>query len=142
MVRCWTGTVAANSSAFRETESDIAGQMVRGGGALLLHGEAVIGGGRFHPVSGPAGDPREWVEIKRVGVLKDWRSCGLGAPLVSRLELEAMRRGHPGAQLGVRKDQPRLVAFWSALGYALADDVEMHTVNRLTPPPVTMRKWF
>jgi GNAT superfamily N-acetyltransferase len=142
MLRCWTGTVATNSSAYRETEADIAGQLLRGGGALLFNGDEAIGGGRFHPVPGPAGDPREWVEIKRVGVLKDWRSHGLGAPLAAALEAEAARRGHPGAQLGVRDDQPRLLAFWSSLGYVLADDVRMHTVNPLTPPPVTMRKVF
>ena len=33
-------------------------------------------------------------------------------------------------------------AFWEALGYALADDVQLHTVNPLTPPPTFMRKWF
>lgn len=142
MLRCWTGTVATNSSAYRETEADIATQLVRGGGALAFHGAEPIGGGRFHPVPGPTGDTREWVEIKRVGMLKEWRTLGIGAPLVAALEVEAIRRGHAGAQLGVRADQPRLVAFWSGLGYVLADDVQMHTVNPLTPPPVTMRKRF
>ena len=32
MLRCWTGTVAPNSSAYRETVEDIAGQIARGGG--------------------------------------------------------------------------------------------------------------
>ncbi|MEP7210028.1 MAG: GNAT family N-acetyltransferase [Alphaproteobacteria bacterium] len=157
MLRCWTGTVALDSSAYRETEADIVGQLGRGGGALVFSGDvfsgdvfsgdgfsgdAAIGGGRFHPVAGPTGDPREWVEIKRVGVLKSWRKHGLAIPLIAALEAEAVQRGHAGAQLGVRADQPRLIAFWLALGYALADDVQMHTVNPLTPPPITMRKRF
>lgn len=142
MLRCWTGTVALNSSAYRETEESIAEQLVRGGAMIVFEGEAVVGAGRFHPVPGPAGDPREWVEIKRVGVLKTHRKLGLGVPLVGALEGEARARGYAGAQLGVRIDQPRLIAFWSALGYALADDVTMHTVNPLTPPPTTMRKRF
>jgi predicted N-acetyltransferase YhbS len=142
MLRCWTGTVASNSSAYRETEAMIAEQLRHGGGALVFHGGEAVGGGRFHPVPGPAGDDREWVEIKRVGVLKTYRKFGLGLSLVRALEAEAIHRGYAGAQLGVRADQPRLVAFWSALGYRLADDVKMHTVNPLTPPPTTMRKRF
>jgi GNAT superfamily N-acetyltransferase len=142
MLRCWTGTVAADSSAYRETETDIAGQLVRGGGALLFDGAEAIGGGRFHPVPGPMEDRREWVEIKRTGVLKTWRGKGVAIPLIAALEAEAERRGYGGAQLGVRADQPRLVAFWAGLGYVVTEDVQLHTVNPLTPPPVTMRKRF
>jgi ribosomal protein S18 acetylase RimI-like enzyme len=142
MLRCWTGTVAENSSAYRETEADIARQLERGGGVLVFAGDAAVGAGRFHPVPGPAGDPSEWVEIKRVGVLRSYRKLGLGAPLVAALEREAQRRGYAGAQLGVRHDQPRLIAFWTSLGYAPASDVKMHTINPLTPPPTTMRKRF
>jgi GNAT superfamily N-acetyltransferase len=142
MLRCWTGTVATNSSAYRETEGAIASQLVRGGAALVSYRDQTVGAGRFHPVPGPANDPCEWVEIKRVGVLKSHRKHGLGAPLVRALEAEAQQRGYPGAQLGVRHDQPRLIAFWASLGYALATDVQMHTVNPLTPPPITMRRRF
>ena len=142
MLRCWTGTVAENSSAYRETEADIARQLERGAGVIAFEGDAPVGGGRFHPVPGPAGDPHEWVEIKRVGVLKSHRKLGLGAPLVAALEHEARRRGYAGAQLGVRHDQPRLIAFWASLGYEPASDVKMHTVNPLAPPPTTMRKRF
>ena len=142
MLRCWTGTVAENSSAYRETVEDIAGQIARGGAVLLFCGEEAVGGGRFHPVPGPAGDARPWAEIKRVGVTQEQRKLGLGAPLVAALEDAARAQGYAGAQLGVREDQPRLVRFWEGLGYRLADDVRLHTVNPLTPPPFTMRKWF
>jgi GNAT superfamily N-acetyltransferase len=142
MLRCWTGTVAANSSAYRETPQTIAQQLVRGGAVIVFEGEAAVGAGRFHPVPGPVGDPRKWVEIKRVGVLREKRTLGLGAPLVAALEAEAGARGHAGAQIGIRTDQPRLIRFWASLGYTLADDVQMHTVNPLTPPPTTMRKRF
>ena len=141
-LRCWTGTVAANSSAYRETEADIAGQLQRGAGVIAFEGDAPVGAGRFHPVPGPAGDPREWIEIKRVGVLKSHRRLGLGPQVVAALEHEARRRGYAGAQIGVRHDQPRLIAFWTSLGYAWAEDVKMHTVNPPTPAPTTMRKRF
>ncbi len=93
-----------------------------------------MGAGR--PAPGPTGDQRPWVEIKRVGVLKTHRELGLGAPLVAALENAAR------AQLGVRLDQPRLVAFWSSLGHALAHNVRLHTVNPLTLTPTFMRKRF
>jgi len=140
MLRCWTGTVAANSSAYRETPEDIAREFDAGGAVILLRGEEAVGAGRFHPVPGPVGDARIWVEIKRVGVLKALRKLGLGAPLVLAIETEARARGCVGVQIGVREDQPRLVTFWEALGYVLADDVQLRTVNPLTPPPLTLRK--
>lgn len=142
MLRCWMGTVAENSSAFRETAEGIEDQLARGAAAIVFAGDAAVGAGRFFLAPGPAGDPRTWVEIKRVGVLKTYRKLGLGAPLVAALEDEARARGYAGAQLGVRHDQPRLIAFWAGLGYALADDVTLHTVNPLTPTPTFMRKWF
>src|SRR5688572_11711480 len=89
MLLCWTGTVAANSSAYRETEADIARQLERGAGIIAFEGDTPLGAGRFHPVPGPDGDPREWVEIKRVGVLRSHRKLGLGGPLVAALEHEA-----------------------------------------------------
>jgi ribosomal protein S18 acetylase RimI-like enzyme len=141
-LRCWTGTVAENSSAYRETVEEIAGQLGMGGAVVLLRGEEAVGAGRFHPVPGPVGDAREWVEIKRVGVAKALRKLGLGAPLVAAIEDAARARGYAGAQLGVRHDQPRLLRFWEGLGYRLADDVLLHTVNPLTPTPTFMRKWF
>ena len=142
MLRCWTGTVASNSSAYRETVEDIAAQIAKGGAILMFSGDEAVGGGRFHTVPGPAGDARPWAEIKRVGVMRELRKLGLGAPLVMALEDGARAGGAAGVQLGVREDQPRLVQFWEALGYVVADDVQLHTVNPLTPPPVTMRKWL
>jgi len=142
MLRCWTGAVAPNSSAYRETVEYIAGQIARGGGVLVFSGEEAVGGGRFHPVPGPAGEARPWAEIKRVGVMRELCKLGLGAPLVAALVDAARSAGATGVQLGVRENQPRLVQFWEALDYVVADDVQLHTVNPLTPPPVTMRKWL
>lgn len=142
MLRCWTGTVAENSSAYRETAETISQQLDRGGAAILFDGEHAIGAGRYYPVPGPAGDPHDWVEIKRVGILKSYRSQGLGPALVGALEDAARQRNFAGVQIGVRHDQPRLIAFWQSLGYQLADDVTLHTVNPLTPTPTFMRKRF
>lgn len=142
MLRCWTGTVAANSSAYTETDASIAREFDQGGAVLLLRGAEAVGAGRFHPVPGPAGDARPWAELKRVGVVKELRKLGLAVPLIARLETEVRSRGSAGVQIGLREDQPRLTRFWEALGYQVATDVKLHTVNPLTPPPVTLRKWF
>jgi GNAT superfamily N-acetyltransferase len=142
MLACWTGTVALNSTAYRETTEMIASQLEKGAAIIVFDGTAPVGAGRFMPVPGPPDDARDWVELKRVGILKTHRKLGLGGPLVLALEAEAQRRAFPGAQIGVRHDQPGLVRFWSALGYRTADDVRLHTVNPLTPPPTTMRKRF
>lgn len=142
MLRCWTGTVAENSSAYRETVDSIGQQLERGGAAIVFEGDAAVGAGRYYPVPGPAGDPNDWVEIKRVGILKSHRKQGLGPALVGALEDAARRRSFAGVQIGVRHDQPRLIAFWQSLGYQLADDVTLHTVNPLTPAPTFMRKRF
>lgn len=142
MLRRWTGTVAENSSAYRETAETISYQLQRGGAAILFEGDAAIGAGRYYPVPGPAGDARDWVEIKRVGILKSHRKHALGPVLVEALEGAARQRLFSGVQIGVRHDQPRLIAFWSSLGYQLADDVTLHTVNPLTPTPTYLRKRF
>lgn len=142
MIRCWTGSVPANSSAFRETVEDVAAELVRGAGALLLDGDDVIGGGRYSPVPGPAGDAAEWVEFKRIGLLAAWRGRGLGLLIPRFLEASARARGFGGAQLGIRADRPLMVGFWERLGFQRADDVELQTANPLTPPPICMRKRF
>lgn len=141
MLRCWTGSVARNSTAYDETPEIIAAQLQHGHGVLAYLDGELVGGGRFARVPGPKEEP-DWVELKRIGVLKEKRGLGIAAPMVAALETEAARRGHPGAQLGVRADQPRLIAFWSSLGYALADDVTLSVINPLTPTPTHMRKWF
>lgn len=141
MLACWTGSVAPDSSAYREDEAYIANQLRLGGGVFLMLGDEPVGAGRFFPVPGPAGEA-DWVELKRIGVLAAHRGRALGAMIVSALEDAAQARGYPGAQLGVRADNHRLVAFYAALGYVAAGDVQLSTVNPLTPPPFTMRKRF
>jgi len=142
MIRCWTGTIAPDSSAFRETPEAIAAQLARGAGALMLDGEEAIGCGRYCAVPGPVFGEREWVEFKRIGVLSAFRGQGLGRLIPEFLEGLAREGGFGGVQLGVRHDQLRLVECWRRLGFEPADDVQLDTVNPLTPTPVFMRKPF
>lgn len=141
MLRCWTGTVAPNSSAYRETDEGISADLARGYGVLVFLDGEPVGCGRLVPVPGPAGEP-DWVELKRMGVLREHRKQGLAVPMIAALEAEAIRRGAHGAQIGVREDQPRLVRFWEGLGYRIAHDVQLSNPNPLTPPPTHLRKRF
>jgi GNAT superfamily N-acetyltransferase len=143
MLRCWTGTVAPDSSAFRETPALIAADLLRGGGVLLWAGDELTGCGRFVPVPGQdSGRGPDWVELKRVGVAPVLRGGVLGGVIVDALEGMARERGYPGAQIGVRAGQLRLLAFWKRLGYADADDVTLSNPNPLTATPFFMRKRF
>ena len=82
------------------------------------------------------------MEVKRIGVLPAHTGHGLGAMILEALETQGREAGVAGAQLAVRFDQPRLVDYYAALGYRLAEDVALTTVNPRAPPPTGMRKWF
>lgn len=126
---------------FRETAESVAAQIARGGGVMLEAGGERIGSGRWVELPGPGGQGR-WMEVKRIGVLPAFTGQGLGAVILEALEAQGREAGMEGAQLAVRFDQPRLVDYYAAFGYTLAEDVELTTVNPRAPPPVGMRKWF
>lgn len=126
---------------FRETPETVAAQIAKGGGAILLHGAEPIGSGRWVAVPGPGGQGA-WMEVKRIGVLPAYRKQGLGAVILAALEAAGREAGKAGAQLAIRADQPRLIDFYAGLGYQRAGDVELTTVNPLSPPPFGMRKIF
>ncbi len=139
--RIWTGRVSAESTVFRETPESVAAQIAKGGGAILMRGAAAIGSGRWVAVPGPVGHVA-WMEVKRIGVLPEYQKQGLGAVILAALEADGRAAGKRGAQLAIRADQPRLIDFYASLGYCRADDVELTTINLLSPPPFGMRKTF
>ena len=139
--RIWTGRVSEESTVFSETPDSVAAQLEKGGGAVLLDGGTPIGSGRWVPVPGPSGQGL-WMEVKRIGVLEAYRGQGFGDVILKALEQAGREAGAEGAQLAVRHDQVRLVDFYAGLGYVLADDVELTTLNPRSPPPIGMRKDF
>ncbi len=138
----WTGRVGKTSTVFRETPKTVAAQIRSGGAVLVLDEEDVVGSGRFVMVPGPEGDDGKWMEVKRIGLLPDYTGNDIGAEILHVLEKLGRYRGAGGAQLAVRKDQPRLVEVYLDCGYTLADDVQLTTHNPLAPSPIGMRKWF
>ncbi len=139
----WTPRVAPPSTVYSETAESVTRQLKAGGGVVVLDGDRVIGSGRWVSVGGPTAAPDErWMEIKRIGVTPEYTGLGLGARVTEALEDQGRTAGCVGAQLAVRFDQTRLVDFYTTLGYGLAGDVQLTTVNPHTPPPIGMRKWF
>ena len=135
--RAWHGTVAANSTAYRETVATVEALFAQGGGAFVarLDGEPV-GSVRFVPVV--HAEP-SW-EIKRMGLLREARGHGLGMHLAEALEHAARAAGIRRLQLGVRIDQPRLIGFWAGIGFERDDTVTLSSHNPLTDPPLTMSR--
>jgi len=129
----WSGRVHPSSSAYRETESDVARQLMEGGGFILSLDNAAIGSARYSPV------PGAW-EVRRMGVLPAFRGRGYAAILMQAVVQRARDCGVAELRLAVRQDQPRLIAFYAALGYALAPGVEYSHANPQSPPPTVMRR--
>lgn len=130
----WTGRVSANSSAYRESDADIAQQITEGGGFILCLEDTPIGSARYSPVDGA------W-EVRRVGVLPPYRGKGYSLLLMEAVTALARERDIAELRLAVRHDQPRLIAFYGEMGYELAPDTEYQHPNPLAPqPPTVMRR--
>lgn len=135
--------VAPPSTVYAETAQSVAAQLTKGGGIVLEAEGQPVGSGRWVPVPGPGpGDTGKWMEVKRIGVLPNYTGRHLGADILAALEAQGRAAGTEGAQLAVRYDQTRLVSYYADLGYTLADDVTLTTINHETPPPTGMRKRF
>jgi len=133
--QAWQGTVAPDSSAFRETPATLDAIFASGGGALLLRVDGEPAGSvRWLPVQHPL--PTR--EVKRLGVLPALRGLGLARRLMNALLADAARAGVRRVQLGVRADQPRLIAFYQRHGFGLDTAVALSSINPLTAAPVTM----
>jgi len=133
-LQAWRGTVDPNSSLFDETQAYVAGILARGGGFILWACDQPAGSVRYFPA---ARDPGVW-EVKRLGVIPAWRGRGLGKALMDAVVSAARRAGVRGLQIGIRADQPKLIDFYTALGFAPDDEVILSATNPRTAPPVTM----
>ena len=138
----WSGRVSIESTVFSETPETVAAQIAKGGAVVLEDEGEPIGAGRFVFVPPPISGKNRWIEIKRIGVLPERQKAGLGRMILTALEAAGREAGAEGAQLAVRTDQPRLVDYYLACGYALAGDVMLTTPNPRSPEPTGMRKWF
>jgi ribosomal protein S18 acetylase RimI-like enzyme len=132
-LEAWRGKVHPSSSVYRETESDVAQQLPEGGGYILKIGDKAAGSVRFSPV------PGAW-EVRRMGVLPEYRGQGLALAMMNSVVAEAARRCVPELRLAVRHDQLRLIEFYAGLGFELAPEIEYAHANPAVPPPTVMRR--
>lgn len=98
------------SSAFWETEDDVAGAIGRGGAAIAWLGETPVGSVRFEPEA-------SWLYIGRLAVIPEARRRGVAHALMLAAEAQAPRFEVAEAQLSMREVLPGNRALFEKLGY-------------------------
>lgn len=100
------------SSAFGETEADVAAAIARGGAAIAHLGDKPVGSVRFEP-------EQSWLYIARLAVIPRARRNGVAAALMRAVEAEADRFGLHEAQVEMRSHLGGNRALFTSLGYEL-----------------------
>lgn len=134
----WAGKVAVTSSGHRETALRVAEQLRTGGAfILMLHGEPV---GSVRWLAQDL-DQDVW-QIQRMGVLPHCRGQNLSQHLLEAVIHHALACNADQLRLAVRSDQPKLIDFYSAFEFELAEELEYEHANRAEPPPRVMRRFL
>lgn len=100
------------SSAFGESDADVAAAIARGGAALAWLGDRPVGSVRFEP-------QETWLYIGRLAVIPDARRQGVAAALMRVAEGEAHRWDLREAQVEMRSHLGGNRALFTSLGYEL-----------------------
>ncbi|WP_338764569.1 GNAT family N-acetyltransferase [Massilia sp. METH4] len=132
----WAGKVSVTSSGHRETAVLVAEHLRQGGGFILLNENEPIGSVRWLPHDT---EPGCW-EILRMGVLPEYRGNNLSQHLLEAVIHHGRDSGIGELRLAVRSDQPKLVDFYSAFAFELAEELEYSHANPLEPAPLVMRR--
>jgi ribosomal protein S18 acetylase RimI-like enzyme len=109
------------SSAFRETDEDVAAAIGRGGAAIAWLGQTPVGSIRFEP-------EETWLYIGRLAVIPEARRRGVARALMLAAEAEATRFGLTEAQLSMREVLPGNRALFEGLGYEVIS-IDPHPRN-------------
>ncbi len=132
----WAGKVSVTSSGHRETAVLVAEHLRDGGGFVLLVDEQPVGSVRWLPLDA---EPDVW-EICRMGVLPQHRGSNLSQHLLEAVIHHGLASGVEEVRLAVRGDQPKLIDFYAAFEFELAEELEYSHANPLEPPPLVMRR--
>lgn len=132
----WAGKVSVTSSGHRETAVLVAEHLREGGGFVLLVDDMPIGAVRWLPLDA---EPDVW-EILRMSVLPEYRGSNLSQHLLEAVIHHGLAAGIKELRLAVRSDQPKLVDFYTAFEFELAEELEYSDANPLEPPPLVMRR--
>ncbi|WP_332854795.1 GNAT family N-acetyltransferase [Duganella sp. S19_KUP01_CR8] len=132
----WAGKVSVTSSGHRETAVLVAEHLRDGGGFVLLVDEQPVGSVRWLPLDA---EPDVW-EICRMGVLPQHRGGNLSQHLLEAVIHHGLASGVEEVRLAVRSDQPKLIDFYTAFEFELAEELEYSHANPMEPPPLVMRR--
>lgn len=132
----WAGKVSVTSSGHRETAVVVADHLRDGGGFVLLVDGEPVGSVRWLPLDA---DPDVW-EICRMGVLPQHRGSNLSQHLLEAVIHHGLASGLDEVRLAVRADQPKLIDFYTAFEFELAEELEYSHANPMEAPPLVMRR--
>lgn len=132
--RAWADRVAPDSSGHRESPEQVRADLERGYGWVALDGAEVVGTVRLvrHP------DPRlrgVW-EVRKLGVLPEYRQQGVAHRLMEALLRQAFELRARELRLAVRHDQPKLLKWYTQFGFTYDPSLRYSTPN----PPFVMTK--
>ncbi|PHV06957.1 GNAT family N-acetyltransferase [Janthinobacterium sp. BJB412] len=132
----WAGKVNVTSSGHRETAVLVAQHLRDGGGFVLLIDDVAVGSVRWLPLDA---EPDVW-EIVRMGVIAERRGSNLSQHLLEAVIHHGLTCGIEELRLAVRSDQPKLIDFYAAFEFELAEELEYSHANPMEPPPLVMRR--
>jgi GNAT superfamily N-acetyltransferase len=132
----WAGKVNVTSSGHRETAVLVAQHLRDGGGFVLLIDEVPVGSVRWLPLDA---EPDVW-EIVRMGVIAERRGSNLSQHLLEAVIHHGLTCGVEELRLAVRSDQPKLIDFYAAFEFELAEELEYSHANPMEPAPLVMRR--
>jgi ribosomal protein S18 acetylase RimI-like enzyme len=132
----WAGKVSVTSSGHRETAVLVAEHLRDGGGFVLLIDDRPVGSVRWLPLDA---EHDVW-EVCRMGVLPQYRGSNLSQHLLEAVIHHGLASGIEEVRLAVRADQPKLIDFYTAFEFELAEELEYSHANPMEPPPLVMRR--
>lgn len=132
----WAGKVSVTSSGHRETAVLVTQHLRDGGGFILLVDDKPIGSIRWLPLDS---DPNIW-ELLRMGVLPAYRGTHISQHLLEAVIHHGLETGVEELRMAVRTDQPKLIDFYTAFEFELAEELEYSHANPLEPAPFVMRR--
>ena len=134
----WAGKVNVTSSGHRETAVHVSEQLRSGGGFILMQDGEPVGSVRWGPHDH---DPDIW-EILRMGVLPHCRGSNLSMHLLEAVIHHGLECNAQELRLAVRGDQPKLLDFYAAFEFELAEELEYSHANPAEPAPMVMRRFL
>ncbi len=132
----WAGKVTVTSSGHRETAQRVSEELREGGAFILMLDGEPVGSVRWTPHD----DDHDVWEIRRMGVLPAWRGSNLSQHMLEAVIHHGLASNAEELRLAVRSDQPKLLDFYSAFEFELAEELEYTHANPAEPPPLVMRR--